>query len=251
MDKNEALLRRLEQYDANRFDDASVRFFDDNESMFHRHEISSAAKSSSPGIAGIPATGDSIFLENFFETALSPREFEVILEQTRVYARAQSNDCDVSFTSSAIRTNAWSALSGLSLNDISVISVLALPISWEEVDKIGSHGTFAGILSGVQPPKPTKSPNSQTFLSSRRNGLWARPTRWERPGPLPMPTTSAPVLQSPSSLYTHKVPSPFLRPQIQGPGGVGMMLLHQLVVLGSRSGGKSALVNQIQVRSGF
>ncbi|KAF2801315.1 uncharacterized protein BDZ99DRAFT_483808 [Mytilinidion resinicola] len=54
--------------------------------------------------------------------------FESDLETSRVYRNAQSSHCDASFASSVARTNAWSIFSGLSLADVSVISVIALPV---------------------------------------------------------------------------------------------------------------------------
>lgn len=89
----------------------------------------------------------------------------------RVYARVQSNDCDMSFTSSAIRTTAWSMLSGLSLNDISIISVLALPISLEEVESIGSQLAFARIISAAQEPASPNDRDPQLPSSSALHEL--------------------------------------------------------------------------------
>ena len=54
--------------------------------------------------------------------------FDADLESSRVYRMARNDCCDRSFASSAIRTNAWSIFSGISLADISVISVVALPL---------------------------------------------------------------------------------------------------------------------------
>lgn len=59
--------------------------------------------------------------------------FEHDLESSRVYRMAKNDDCDRSFKSSAIRTNAWSIFSGLSLADISVISVVALPLHARDI----------------------------------------------------------------------------------------------------------------------
>ncbi len=228
MEKNETLLRRLEQFETNRYDAASIRFFEDNESIFRRHDLSSAGQGPSKGVAVLSAEDESIPHEDSFKDALSPREFEVVLEGTRVYAHVQSNDCDISFTSSAVRTNAWSALSGLSLNDISVVSVLALPISWEEVDNIGSHLTFARILSDARPPGSTGSLNAQRFSSSRSSAIWAWPTYRKR-----------------SRRPQSRMPRPFQRPQIRGFGAAGMMPLHQLVLLGDCDAGKTSLVIQV------
>ncbi|GAB1316093.1 LIM zinc-binding domain-containing protein [Madurella fahalii] len=56
--------------------------------------------------------------------------FENILEQSRVYRKnANQLECDRSFVSSAQRSHAWSAFSGYSLADISVISVIAMPLT--------------------------------------------------------------------------------------------------------------------------
>lgn len=54
--------------------------------------------------------------------------FDADLEASRVYRMAKNDYCDRSFVSSAIRTNAWSIFSGLSLADISIVSVVALPL---------------------------------------------------------------------------------------------------------------------------
>ena len=61
--------------------------------------------------------------------------FEDDLETSRVYSRIQIYKEDVSFTSSAIRTQAWSIFSGLSLAEISIISAIALPLSLDDILK--------------------------------------------------------------------------------------------------------------------
>jgi hypothetical protein len=75
--------------------------------------------------------------------ARSRREFEAILDKSRVYLRTQSNPSDISLTSSAVRSHAWSLLS---LNDISVISVIRLPITADEINAFGPGLTFASLL---------------------------------------------------------------------------------------------------------
>lgn len=60
--------------------------------------------------------------------------FDQDLQRTRVYSRtARLPDCTFSLSSSAVRSVGWSMLSGLSVSDISNISVLALPISIDEL----------------------------------------------------------------------------------------------------------------------
>jgi hypothetical protein len=77
-----------------------------------------------------------------FEAIRIRRAFEDDLEASRVYTRAALYDfCDRSFVSSAIRTNAWSILS---LSDISVISVLALPLFQGDISN-QEHYSFGDI----------------------------------------------------------------------------------------------------------
>lgn len=59
--------------------------------------------------------------------------FEIDLDASRVYKRTQSYESDTSFTGSAVRTHAWSVLSGLSLSQISLVSAIALPVYSYEI----------------------------------------------------------------------------------------------------------------------
>jgi hypothetical protein len=69
-------------------------------------------------------------MESFRRTAVS---YEIDLKTSRVYRRTQPYKEDVSFTSSAVRTHAWSVFSGLSLSQVSSISAIALPVYSEEL----------------------------------------------------------------------------------------------------------------------
>lgn len=86
--------------------------------------------------------------------------FELTLGRTRVYRRVQNNATDMSFTSSVLRPQAWEALSHRSLRDVSsIVSVIALPISVEDIDRIGPDLTFAKMLSKSQAsPRADLSP---------------------------------------------------------------------------------------------
>lgn len=73
-------------------------------------------------------------VNTIFEEFTVQFAFDEDLESSRVYRRVARYDyCDRSFKSSALRTNAWSILSGLSLADISVISVIALPVFEDDI----------------------------------------------------------------------------------------------------------------------
>jgi hypothetical protein len=90
--------------------------------------------------------------------------FDDDLESSRVYSRLMLEDsCDRSFNSSAVRTNAWSVFSGLSLADISVMSVVALPIYPSDInnqehyafgDVDAAHPSLTIDLSTDTPPLP-------------------------------------------------------------------------------------------------
>jgi hypothetical protein len=61
-------------------------------------------------------------------------EFEKDLEASWVYQKMTRNTTDASFCTSLVRSHAWTALTEISLSDISVISVVALPISLFELE---------------------------------------------------------------------------------------------------------------------
>ncbi|KAK3312912.1 hypothetical protein B0H66DRAFT_569177 [Apodospora peruviana] len=59
--------------------------------------------------------------------------FENILQESWVYRRNERNECDASFVSSVQRSHAWSVFSGYSLADISILSVIAMPITLRDI----------------------------------------------------------------------------------------------------------------------
>ncbi|KAK5656722.1 hypothetical protein OQA88_4270 [Cercophora sp. LCS_1] len=88
--------------------------------------------------------------------------FEITLHTTRVYRRHEHrNQCDISFTSTAQRSHVWSALAGYSLADISVLSVIAMPL------------TAADVQTGAEyyVPIPTKRGMSKGFHGDGLLGL--------------------------------------------------------------------------------
>jgi hypothetical protein len=76
--------------------------------------------------------------------------FEKILFSSKVYHNAKQNTCDVSFRSSIGLSHAWTALSEISLSDISAISVVALPIYSDDITN-GHHYVFGDPSLGSQP----------------------------------------------------------------------------------------------------
>lgn len=89
--------------------------------------------------------------------------FDADLESSRVYRMARNDCCDRSFVSSAIKTNAWSIFSGISLADISVISVVALPLYPGDIMN-QEHYSF-GDTKVPQPSEPAALwTNSQSVV---------------------------------------------------------------------------------------
>ncbi|KAH6974293.1 hypothetical protein BKA56DRAFT_689798 [Ilyonectria sp. MPI-CAGE-AT-0026] len=68
-------------------------------------------------------------------TSIPPpqRSFSIILDSTWVYGRVRGNTMDLSMTSSRLQSRAWSMFSGLSLNDVSVISFIRLPLKLSDI----------------------------------------------------------------------------------------------------------------------
>lgn len=65
--------------------------------------------------------------------SLRPQEYEEMLHASWVYRRNEHREETMSFTSSVDRGYAWSELSKLSLGNISIIAVIALPVSISEL----------------------------------------------------------------------------------------------------------------------
>ncbi|KAK4209267.1 hypothetical protein QBC37DRAFT_391391 [Rhypophila decipiens] len=82
--------------------------------------------------------------------------FEQHLEESLAYRRAQRESMDFSFRSSVAWSNGISTFSGLTLGDISVMSVIALPICAAEISN-AHHYTFGNL----EPPAPLISPTNR------------------------------------------------------------------------------------------
>ncbi|KAJ9611409.1 RAS2 protein [Cladophialophora chaetospira] len=239
LDQNEALTRRLEEYGIScAAEAASVRFFDDNQSMIAGRDPSADFPSLLPQILE-----DSVSLEASINSAISPREFEVILERTRVYMGIRSNDSDMSFDSSAVRTNAWSLLSGISLNDISVISVIALPISLEEITSIGPDLTFAKFMSSTKELVPKRSASDGSLPNPQQQKVVRRARRQVQPA---LGKTVELFKRSQKGHDTTMTPRVNWDDPLSRPSGtsVGSLGLYKLVVLGDGGVDKTALVIQ-------
>ncbi|RSL55625.1 hypothetical protein CEP53_007024 [Fusarium sp. AF-6] len=88
---------------------------------------------------------------------LSKFDFEDDLESSRVYRRAQRDTMDFSFRSSIAPSNIWSVFSGLSLGDISIISVIALPVYQEDIINAENYDFGAGVQVPATIPQAKKA----------------------------------------------------------------------------------------------
>jgi hypothetical protein len=90
-----------------------------------------------------------------FERTTIQFTFENELESSRVYRRTKAYEQDVSFTSSAIRTHAWSIFTGMSLAEISIVSTIALPLFSHEISN--SQWYHFGTSQNTEPSEPPLS----------------------------------------------------------------------------------------------
>jgi hypothetical protein len=81
---------------------------------------------SNPGTAELEDLRMELSTMPFDDSRVVP--FEHDLEASRVYQKARGSSAAFSFRSSIARSHAWPYLSYISLSDISIISVVALPI---------------------------------------------------------------------------------------------------------------------------
>jgi hypothetical protein len=84
--------------------------------------------------------------------------FEPDLQGSWVYRKARRSTCDASYRSSAALSHAWTALSDISLSDVSVITVVALPISSNDLLNGHHYQTSSSqMVSNTQHIIPSRS----------------------------------------------------------------------------------------------
>ncbi|RGP70082.1 hypothetical protein FSPOR_4194 [Fusarium sporotrichioides] len=85
---------------------------------------------------------------------MSKFDFEDDLEASRAYRRAKRDTMDFSFRSSIARSNSWSVFSGLSLGDISIMSVIALPVYQEDLTNAQHYDFGNDRIVVLEDPQP-------------------------------------------------------------------------------------------------
>lgn len=94
--------------------------------------------------------------------------FETILEKSWVYKRNERNECDISFISSAQRSHAWSIFSGISLAEISVKSVIAMPITTLDIAN-PRHYVMENYPGRIDLTIPNENPLGPPQLRDKRH----------------------------------------------------------------------------------
>lgn len=81
--------------------------------------------------------------------------FERELEKSKPYQKVNRNVIDNSFTSSFLGSHAWTALSDISMAEISAVSVVALPIDWTAISNAYHYPRTQAIGSRLDLTKTT------------------------------------------------------------------------------------------------
>ncbi|KAH7120495.1 ras family-domain-containing protein [Dactylonectria macrodidyma] len=167
LQQDEEFAARLLSDPAYEIENRSVKFHD-GESTFQSVRMSRTASFGPDGSSGsslptsqAPSSGSETSLSESRASSVSRRDFDIILEKSRVYTRTESNDSDMSFTSSAVRSHAWSMLS---LNDISIVAVFRLPITLADIECFGPGLTFTALLKGESPQVATSQQEVAVLL---------------------------------------------------------------------------------------
>ncbi|KAK4458971.1 hypothetical protein QBC42DRAFT_275473 [Cladorrhinum samala] len=164
----EALVDRQESpfsNSVNSYDSSSAIFSPTNSAFSEQSTLPSSAstRATTPTHSARPLSSHSALL-----TSSLSRPFECHLELSRVYRQARNprNSMDFSFRSSIARTNAWSVFSDLSLGEISVLSVIALPIYPDDLRNSHHYDFGDPVESGNRELLPGLLPCSHSLWRS-------------------------------------------------------------------------------------
>ncbi|KAI1325913.1 hypothetical protein F5Y16DRAFT_376692 [Xylariaceae sp. FL0255] len=92
--------------------------------------------------------------------------FDNILQKSWVYRRNEGNRCDRSVITSDLRSRTWSIFSGISLADISVVSVVAMPITWLDISNGRYYKAGSDLSRDILPTRRFTSNLHYGFLQN-------------------------------------------------------------------------------------
>ena len=98
------------------------------------------------------------------EIPTSP-QFETDLNASRIYHRAKRHSVDYSFCSSKVPSHAWTKFTDISLSDISVISLIALPITQIDINNGSLYEPQNEALDMRTPSSPKRPVLERTHIS--------------------------------------------------------------------------------------
>lgn len=102
-----------------------TKLLQDNEDLFHRLSL---LEHRPPDTASSHATIWNRTSIDSTNSRIRVFEFELDLRRSTVYRKARRSSYDASFRSSIAASHAWTALTHVSLSEISAVSVMALPL---------------------------------------------------------------------------------------------------------------------------
>lgn len=115
---------------------------------------------------------------NHIEKALTVQapkndDFEIILYSTRVYDRVKHREIDATSTVSTTRSRTWTALSGLSLAQISTVAVIKLPLYDPELRRFLRLASRSAMSSAttLQYLDDTSEPRSPAMYTLRKMAM--------------------------------------------------------------------------------
>jgi hypothetical protein len=109
------------------------------------------------GLIGAPSGQRISPLTN--TVSLQKFSFEHDLEASRPYRNVKRDTVDYSVRSSVVNSHAWSALSDISLSEISVLGVIRLPITSSEISN-SHHYTHQDPLADSRMPRQSRTPTT-------------------------------------------------------------------------------------------
>jgi hypothetical protein len=177
-----------------------------------------------------------------------PTGFQVDLGTSRVYQRTKLYQSDVSFTTSGIRTHAWSIFSNLSLSDISVISTIALPLYWDDIHdqewytpRKSDHCVLGETKQRMSISAPTVAIEESSSTAAANVDLIVPQSSFE---PESKEISHQNVPPWPPT-FLKPPPMPSFRRETTPPIRSGYMALHRIAVLGDGGVGRIELINDV------
>ena len=157
--------------------------------------------------------------------------FQIDLEASRVYMRTQLYQSDVSFTTSIVRTHAWSIFSKISLSQVSCISAIALPVYSDDISngelyQFGFHEQSEASCTSAAPRSPFFGP-----LSTEMGWL----------DTMDLTDSDCPILETSQAA----VGTEYTSRRLSSPPAQWVRQRHRLAVLGDRESRKLEFVNQV------